>query len=67
MILCKHVRAHLSEQHDGELTGWYARYVWLHSRVCPPCKRTRLALEETVSLLRRLRDEDPAAAADEDG
>ena len=59
MLACKHVRAHMSDAIDGEVGGWYRRYVWLHSHLCIPCRRVRRSLERTVSLLHQLRDEEP--------
>lgn len=59
MLGCKHVRAHLSDAHDDRVEGAYGYYVWLHSRVCPPCKRTRRAMERTIGLLHAMRDQPP--------
>lgn len=64
MLACKHVRAHLSDAHDGQLGGWYGFYVRLHSRVCPPCKRTRRSMERTLLLLRAMREAEPDGGDD---
>lgn len=56
MLTCSHVRARLSEALDGEIQGPYAKYIWFHTRVCPPCKKVRLSLERTLKLLGQLRE-----------
>jgi hypothetical protein len=58
LLGCKSVRAHLSASHDGELTGWYATYVRAHSSICPPCKRTRRSMEQVITLLGRMREDE---------
>jgi hypothetical protein len=47
----------MSAEADGELRGWRALYVRFHARICPPCRRVKRSLDETMTALHDLRDE----------
>lgn len=63
MLACSAVQARLSESLDGEIDGWYGKYVSYHSHICIKCSRMRRSLERTQSLLRQLRDVPPKVDA----
>jgi predicted anti-sigma-YlaC factor YlaD len=56
---CRNVRAHLSDQLDGEPLPPLTRVmVRLHLTICPPCRRVNRSLVATRDALRALRDVD---------
>jgi predicted anti-sigma-YlaC factor YlaD len=58
---CRPVRAHLSDQLDGEALPLATRLlVRLHLTICPPCRRVHRSLVATQAALRALRDADVA-------
>jgi hypothetical protein len=59
LIDCRTVRAHLSDAHDGQLTRLQAACVRQHVATCLVCKPVSESLDDTLSLLRDLRDEPP--------
>jgi len=64
MLGCHAVRERLSDEADGQLTGWRAFYVRFHARICPTCKAVKRSLDETVSVLHALRDEPEESEAE---
>jgi hypothetical protein len=57
---CRLPRSHYSAHLDGEPIPLRARFmVWLHLRICAPCKRYHRSLVATRDALSELRDKDP--------
>jgi predicted anti-sigma-YlaC factor YlaD len=55
---CRAVRERLSDDLDGEVTGWRRAAMRLHLRLCPACRRVAGSLADTVAALRELRTPD---------
>jgi hypothetical protein len=60
MLTCKDVQTHLSDAHEGHLTGWRRVSYRFHLWWCPFCKRAQGSFYRTMKTLKLMRDVPPS-------
>lgn len=59
MLTCKEIQTHMSDAHEGHLTGWRRVMYRFHLWWCPFCKRAEGSFYRMMTTLHLMKDVPP--------